>query len=50
MNYKELLIKYIQYVDECEGINFITDLPKLPTFVDTVFTKDEWNELEKLVE
>lgn len=50
MNYKGLLRKYIQYVDECEGINFITDLPKSPPFVDTVFTKYELNKLEKLAE
>lgn len=48
MNYKELLSKYIEYIKECEGINFITDLPRTPPFVGTVFTEDEWAELEKL--
>ena len=50
VNYRELLIKYIQYIEECEGINFITDLPKSPPFVDTVFTVEEWKELIKLAD
>ena len=50
MKYKELLTKYIEYVSECEGINFITDLPRKPPFVETVFTNEEWEELENLVD
>ncbi len=47
-DYKELLKKYISYVQECEGVNFIEDIPKKPPFVDTTFTQEEWTELEKL--
>ena len=49
-DYKELLRKYIKYVEECEGVNFITDLPKKPPFVDTTFTQEEWKELLKIKE
>jgi hypothetical protein len=48
MDYKELLRKYINYVEDCEGVNFITDLPRKPPFVDVVFTDEEWAELEKI--
>lgn len=48
INYRELLRKYIEYVEECEGINFITDLPRTSPFVDVKFTKIEWEELNKL--
>lgn len=50
IDYKELFIKYLRYVEECEGVNFITDLPKKPPFVDTTFTQEEWKELERLLE
>lgn len=48
MDYKKLLEKYIYYVSECEGINFITDLPRKSPFVETTFSLEEWKELEFL--
>lgn len=47
MNYKELLIKYIEYVDDCEGSNFISQTPY--RLANDFFTEDEWKELNELV-
>ena len=40
--YRELLIKYIHYVDGCEGTDFL-DYTKSESFTD-----QEWNELQAL--
>jgi len=45
MNYKELLIKYINHVADNEGVTFIKDHWRGDTF-----TQDEWDELIKLDE
>lgn len=43
MDYRELLIKYIQYIEKVEGVNYILtfDYP-------AEFTPEEWAELEAL--
>lgn len=45
MNYKELLLKYINHVADNEGVTFIKDC-----FKGDGFTDDEWAELVKLDE
>jgi len=49
MNYKELLRKYIRYIYECEGTDFLDVLEK-SDFINITFTEDEWDELLKLAE
>jgi len=44
MDYKVLLLKYIQLVGEAEGVSFINKRYKPPK----LFTKEEWEELERL--
>lgn len=42
MDYRTLLIKYIAYIGEIEGVSYISgDNPEN-------FTKEEWDELNKL--
>ena len=43
--YKELLSKYIQHVEECEGTNFINS-----TFSDVNFTDNELKLLKELAD
>lgn len=43
INYKDLLIKYINHVAENEGVTFIKD-----TWKSEDFTESEWAELVKL--
>lgn len=46
MDYKALLIKYIQHVGECEGVTFISERYRgLPY---PGFTDEEFNELQVL--
>ena len=45
INHKKLLRKYIRYVDECEGIDYIRNGP-FESYVK--FTKAEWAELRRL--
>ena len=45
MDYKELLIKYINHVADNEGVTFIKD-----TFKGDSFTEEEWVELVTLDE
>jgi hypothetical protein len=45
MDHRELLLKYIRHVKDCEGVDFITkggDLSEID------FTPEEWAELEAL--
>ena len=46
MDYRELLLKYIQHVKDCEGVEFIIDGSTALSDVD--FTPEEWAELEAL--
>lgn len=46
MNYKKLLEKYIQYIDDNEGTNYISEVKKIYSEVN--FTKEEWKELLNL--
>jgi hypothetical protein len=41
IDYKELLIKYIKHVEECEGINFLDT-------IGNTLTEEELKELELL--
>ena len=50
MNYKLLLRKYIEYIIEVEGSNFITYYSHKDILARSKFTKEEWKELEKLAE
>ena len=47
-DYEELLRKYIQYVRDCEGTDFIEGaaIPKHET--DVMFTESEWEKLLEL--
>lgn len=45
MNYKNLLKKYMQYVIDIEGIDYI-EFP--PSHSDIVFTEEELEELNKI--
>jgi hypothetical protein len=45
MDYKKLLKKYIEYVTDCEGCDFIDPIDH--RFISEVeFTKEEWGVLE----
>lgn len=46
IDYKALLLKYINHVAENEGVTFIKDTYRN----EDVFSGDEWNELVKLDE
>lgn len=46
IDYKTLLLKYIELVGYNEGISFISKRYK----PDNLFTDEEWNELERLDE
>lgn len=46
-DYKSLLLKYIEYIGDCEGVDYITDLDNRH-MSDVKFTDDEWGVLEKL--
>lgn len=46
MNYKDLLLKYINHVAENEGVTFIKEHCRN----DDLFTEAEWGELVKLDE
>lgn len=48
MNYKELLIKYLEYVHNCEGTDFVSSTPY--RLADEFFTEKEWEELRNLAE
>jgi hypothetical protein len=50
MDYKNLLRKYIKYIDEVEGSNFISFAEHKYTNPSTkdIFTEDEWEELKAL--
>lgn len=51
MNHKELLTKYIRYVADCEGVDFIEGGYRgHPNYGDQKFTPEEWAELERLQE
>ena len=50
MNYKLLLRKYIEYIEEIEGSNFIKYYSHKCLLARDRFTKEEWKELEKLAE
>lgn len=43
MDYRELLMKYIEHVGEEEGITFINRQPR-----EGLFSDEEWAELERL--
>lgn len=45
MDYKALLIKYMKHVISKEGTDFIVNKPE-----GNLFSKKEWDELEKLSE
>lgn len=47
-DYRELLIKYIRHVMECEGVSFLHRHEGEPT--PEVFTEEEWIELGRLDE
>ena len=49
MNYKELLIKYIEYIGCAEGVDFITNCDRRD-YSDIKFTEEDWEELNKLAE
>jgi hypothetical protein len=44
IDYRELLIKYIAHVGECEGVTFILSWDHVPK----PFTPEEWSELVAL--
>jgi hypothetical protein len=44
MDYRALLLKYINHVGECEGVTFIADHHRRPD----LFTDEEWAELCRL--
>ena len=44
MNYKLLLRKYIEYIIEVEGSNFITYYSHKDILARSKFTKEEWKE------
>lgn len=48
MNYKELLKKYINYVGEMEGVTFLGERYANKGYYPSNFTKEEWEELNKL--
>ncbi len=43
MDYRDLLMRYICHVGECEGISFIFDSERTPWFSD-----EQWEELKRL--
>jgi hypothetical protein len=43
MDYRELLMKYIEHIGEEEGITFIHGQPR-----EGLFTPEEWAELKRL--
>lgn len=45
IDYRELLMKYIDHVGECEGITFISDYHRPRA---GLFTTEEWEELRRL--
>lgn len=47
MNYRELLLKYIRHVQECEGVTYI-EFGDTNGFWHENFTAIEWAEMEKL--
>lgn len=49
IDYRRLLLLYINHVGECEGIDFISESQRLVSAAHgTKFTDEEWNELVKL--
>lgn len=44
---RELLKKYMQYVEDCEGANFVTDLDRRYTS-EVKFTDEEWSLLKTI--
>jgi hypothetical protein len=44
MNYRDLLIRYIDHVGQCEGTEFLTDSYRLMSEL----TDEEWDELVRL--
>lgn len=44
MNYRKLLKRYIRYIQDAEGSNFIENDRRYVS--DVVFSEEEWNELE----
>jgi len=44
MNYRNLLIKYIQHVGACEGVSYLSP----SWFNEPHFSKEEWEELQRL--
>lgn len=49
MNYQELLKKYIAYIVQCEGIDYIDPI-EYRYQSEVKFSDEEWSELEKLAE
>lgn len=45
IDYKALLVKYIEHVTECEGTDFLSSGWY---FDETIFSKDEWELLQEL--
>lgn len=45
IDHRELLVKYIYHVGDCEGVSFIGGSRH---WENTIFTEAEWNELIKL--
>ncbi len=45
IDYRDLLIKYINHVDMNEGVSF---LDRRDWFGDTYFSEEEWAELQEL--
>ncbi len=47
MNYQTLLLKYIRYIRDCEGIDFIDPI-EYRHMSDQEFTYEEWAELQRM--
>ena len=47
MNYKLLLRKYIEYIIEVEGSNFITYYSNKDILARSKFTKEEWKDYKQ---
>ena len=45
IDYRELLMKYIEHVGECEGVTFMSKCHEPRT---GLFTTEEWEELQRL--
>lgn len=49
MDYRELLRKYIEHVESCEGTTFLSEYYRgAPS--DVEFTEEEWADLQRLAQ